>query len=68
MFKLGVTKNSTYTTPNLEYMMPVKRRAHLAERAFVATFIASHRGHERLLERLVTEGYSILHNGAAHIL
>ena len=56
MLQMGVTPHSTYTTPNLEYMTQAKRRAHLGERAFVALFIAAHRGHQKLVERLIAEG------------
>ena len=56
MLQVGVTPHSTYTTPNLQYMTPVKRRAHLAERAFAALFVAAHRGHIKLVERLIAEG------------
>ena len=56
VFQLGVTQSSDYTTPNLEYMMPSKRKQHLSERAFIALYIASHRGHIKLVEKLISEG------------
>ena len=62
MLQVGVTPHSTYTTPNLQYMTPVKRRAHLAERAFAALFVAAHRGHIKLVERLIAEGNAWLQN------
>ena len=62
VFKLGVTQTSKYSTPNLDYMVPGKRKVHLAERAFVALFIAAHRGHLKLVEKLIAEGkrYSVI--------
>ena len=60
VFKLGVTPNSKYSTPNLDYMLPGKRKAHLQERAFVALFVAAHRGHLKLVEKLISEGTYVL--------
>ena len=53
---MGVTPDSTYRTPNSNYMNTKGVQAWLAERAFVALFVACHRGHVKLVQTLVDSG------------
>lgn len=39
-------------------MTKKQRRPWIEERAFIALFIASHRGHEKLVKRLIDAGMS----------
>lgn len=57
--KLGVSKEFDYRTPNSEYMPARSKVAWMAERAFVALFISSHRGHNRLCDRLIKAGADV---------
>ena len=56
MFSLGVTNPTTYHTPQSDYMTKRARKAWLEERAFLALFIAAHRGHENLVKKLIDSG------------
>lgn len=56
MFRLGVTQPTAYHTPGSDYMTKKARKAWLEERAFLALFIAAHRGHETLVKRLIESG------------
>lgn len=57
--KQGVTKNSKYNDANSQNMLRSVRENWLQERAGVALFIASHRGHEQLVTRLLLSGTRI---------
>ncbi|XP_052063178.1 uncharacterized protein LOC127702912 isoform X1 [Mytilus californianus] len=59
VFSLGVTANTTYHTPQSDYMTKKQRRPWIEERAFIALFIASHRGHDKLVKRLIDAGASL---------
>ena len=59
VFKLGVTSDSSYETPQSAYMKRDERSAWLAERAFIALFIASQRGHEDFCLKLLKTGMGI---------
>jgi hypothetical protein len=56
VFKLGVTQDTDYRTPNLDYMTMRSRQVWLAERAFIALFMAAHRGHIKMVEKLIAAG------------
>lgn len=56
MFKLGVTQDTEFRTPNLDYMLPSKRKSWLALRASLALYLAAHRGHQQLCEKLIAHG------------
>ncbi|XP_074646622.1 uncharacterized protein LOC141902690 isoform X2 [Tubulanus polymorphus] len=59
LFKLGVTKDTDYKTPTLDYMSQRSRDAWLAERAFIALFMASHRGNMKMVSKLVIAGVNL---------
>ncbi|XP_071786194.1 uncharacterized protein [Asterias amurensis] len=59
LLKLGVTKDSKYNTPNSEAMNERSKATWLAERAFVALCIASHRGHVVLVQKLIDGGSDV---------
>ena len=56
MFKLGVTQDTEFKTPNSEYMGSQAKSAWIAERAFTALYIAAHRGYLKLVEKLIHAG------------
>lgn len=56
VFRLGVTPDSDYKTPNSDFMGANARQQWLADRAMVALYIASHRGHMKLCEKLIRSG------------
>lgn len=56
VFSLGVTNPTSYRTPHSDYMTKKARKAWLEERAFLALVIAAHRGHEKLVKRLIEAG------------
>ena len=53
---MGVTPDSTYRTPNSNYMNAKGVQAWLAERAFIALYVTCHRGHVKLVQTLVDSG------------
>lgn len=59
VFKLGVSQPTSYHTPGSDYMTKRARKAWLQERAFLALFIAAHRGHEKLVSRLIQAGADV---------
>ncbi|XP_060575576.1 uncharacterized protein LOC132733022 isoform X3 [Ruditapes philippinarum] len=59
VFRLGVTQPTDYHTPGSDYMTKRARKAWLQERAFLALFIAAHRGHEKLVRRLIEAGADV---------
>ncbi|XP_053402143.1 uncharacterized protein LOC128557808 isoform X2 [Mercenaria mercenaria] len=59
VFRLGVTQPTSYHTPGSEYMTKRARKAWLQERAFLALFIAAHRGHDKLVRRLIEAGADV---------
>lgn len=59
VFRLGVTAESDYKTPNSEFMGAKAKREWLAERAVVALFVASHRGLQKMCERLIESGANV---------
>lgn len=56
VFALGVTPDTNYKTAMSEYMSPDNKAKWLAERAFVALFVATHRGHQSLCQKLISSG------------
>ena len=56
VLKLGVTPQSTFKSPNSDYMTKAARQNFLADRACVALFVACHRGHNKLVQTLVESG------------
>ena len=59
LFQLGITKDSTFTSPTLNYMPSQERRQILAERGFVALFIAAHHNNKLLCEILIKAGINV---------
>lgn len=59
VFRLGVTQPTTYHTPGSDYMTKRARKAWLEERAFLALFVAAHRGHEKLVRSLIDAGADV---------
>ncbi|XP_002734569.1 uncharacterized protein LOC100374676 [Saccoglossus kowalevskii] len=60
VFALGVTQDTTYSTPNSQQMYPRARAAWIEERAFIALTIAAHRGYTRLVTQLIDAGANVL--------
>ncbi|NWX20217.1 ANR60 protein, partial [Aegotheles bennettii] len=56
---LGVTEDSVGFTPYAELLGPEQRKKWVAHRAFVALFVASHRGHTEMAEFLLTHGANL---------
>ena len=56
VFKLGVTKDTTFKTPNSEYMGPAAKLEWIADRAFTALYIAAHRGYLKMAQKLIDAG------------
>ncbi|XP_065421308.1 ankyrin repeat domain-containing protein 60 [Chrysemys picta bellii] len=56
LISLGVTKGSTCNTPNSQLLRPEEKREWIAHRAFVALYVASHRGHIPAVEFLLENG------------
>ncbi|KAM6248827.1 ankyrin repeat domain-containing protein 60 [Porphyrio hochstetteri] len=54
--QLGVTKDLVGTTPHAELLGPEQKKEWAAHRAFVALFIASHRGHVETVRFLLRHG------------
>ncbi|KAK3596887.1 hypothetical protein CHS0354_029074 [Potamilus streckersoni] len=59
VFKLGVTQPTDYRTPHSDYMTKRARKIWLEERAFLALFIAAHRGHIKLVKKLIDSGADV---------
>ncbi|CAH1269021.1 ANKRD60 [Branchiostoma lanceolatum] len=59
VFQLGVTPDTKFHSPTSDYMGPRQRRAWFAERAAVALFIASNRGHLDLMHSLMDKGADV---------
>lgn len=53
---LGVTEDAAGFTPHAELLGPEQRKEWRAHRAFVALFVASHRGHTETVEFLLRHG------------
>ena len=56
VLRLGVTQPTDYHTPGSDYMTKRARKAWLQERAFLALYVAAHRGHEKLVRSLIEAG------------
>ena len=54
--KLGITKDCNFKSPASDYMSPAAKTEWMEERAFVALYVASHRGHHRLCQKLIEMG------------
>ncbi|XP_022097468.1 ankyrin repeat domain-containing protein 60-like [Acanthaster planci] len=59
LLKLGVSKDSDYTTPSSQEMNERSKAAWLAERAFVALCITAHRGHVAIVQKLIDGGANV---------
>ncbi|NXJ91604.1 ANR60 protein, partial [Corythaixoides concolor] len=56
LVRLGVTEDFAGTTPYAELLGPEQKKNWVAHRAFVALFVASHRGHVETVEFLLSHG------------
>ncbi|XP_020390074.1 ankyrin repeat domain-containing protein 60 [Rhincodon typus] len=56
LISLGVTTDTKYSTPYLRQLNARQKEAWIAERAFVALFIAAHRGHVNTVNFLLING------------
>ncbi|KFQ75660.1 Ankyrin repeat domain-containing protein 60, partial [Phaethon lepturus] len=56
---LGVTEDSAGTTPHAELLGPEQKKEWVAHRAFVALFVASHRGHVETVKFLLRHGANL---------
>ncbi|KAI6073880.1 Ankyrin repeat domain-containing protein 60 [Aix galericulata] len=56
---LGVTEDFAGTTPYAEILGPEQKKEWVAHRAFVALFVASHRGHVRTATFLLRHGADV---------
>ena len=54
--RLGVTEDFAGTTPYTELLRPEQKKEWVAHRAFVALFVASHRGHVETAKFLLRHG------------
>lgn len=59
VLRLGVTQPTDYHTPGSDYMTKRARKAWLQERAFLALYVAAHRGHEKLVRSLIEAGADV---------
>merc|ERR1712012_787801 len=59
LFKLGVTLDTDFRTPNSEYMGSEAKKEWVAERAFTALYIAAHRGYVKTAGRLIAAGADV---------
>ncbi|XP_036915728.1 ankyrin repeat domain-containing protein 60 [Sturnira hondurensis] len=57
---LGVTEDSPYQTANSQYLGEKHWRTWVAQRAFVALYVASHRGHVEAVRYLLEHGANCL--------
>ncbi|XP_066093669.1 ankyrin repeat domain-containing protein 60 [Saccopteryx bilineata] len=57
---LGVDEDSLYQTANSQYMGKNQRKKWIAQRAFVALYVASHRGHSDTVKYLLEHGANCL--------
>lgn len=58
LFCLGVTEDSFYRTANAQRLEEKQRKRWVAQRAAVALYIASHRGHAEAVQYLLEHGNS----------
>lgn len=59
LFQQGITLDSKFSSPTLNYMSSQERRRVLAERGFVALYVAAHHNHKLLCEILLKAGINI---------
>ncbi|CAK6447298.1 unnamed protein product [Pipistrellus nathusii] len=57
---LGVSEDSPYRTATLLYLGEKQRKKWVAQRAFVALYVASHRGHVEAVQYLLEQGANCL--------
>lgn len=69
VMKLGVQQNvETYNTPNLQYLNKKNREAAIAERAFIALYIAAHRGNDKMVKVLLDVSSYLIKNQFFYII
>lgn len=61
---LGVTEDFAGTTPHAELLGPEQKKEWVAHRAFVALFVASHRGHVETAKFLLRHGNILRQNNS----
>jgi len=59
LFRLGVTQDTDFKTPNSQYMGRDSKKDWIAERAFTALYIAAHRGYVKTARRLIDAGADV---------
>ncbi|XP_063815912.1 ankyrin repeat domain-containing protein 60 [Pseudophryne corroboree] len=60
LIRLGVTKDSPYSTENSSHFNLSQRCEWLAARSSVALYIAAHRGHLKIVQFLLQDGTNVL--------
>lgn len=60
LMKLGVTADSNYRTPNIDYTFAFKRKEIYEERGEVALYMAAARGRHQMVDALLEGGDNIL--------
>ena len=57
--QLGVRQDSDFNTPNSNYMGCKARQEWLKDRAFLALYVAAHRGNQKMCEKLIRAGADV---------
>jgi len=67
---LGVTAKSTYRSPNIDRMTEEAKKECFLNRAFIALFVAVHRGHVPLIKALLdrTGLFAVILSGLLRVI